>query len=868
MATNFDDAILSSNGFSPTKVDTPLDKRSRIESISEVPNIPNPYVGMIFYVSSEDKYYRVKSLKSKVVGGITVQNAQVNEYVPFETGGSGTSSYSDLSNKPSIGGVTLEGNKTLDSLGIASKQSVAEKQDAIRQVNVTVNDSTGIPSGSASVSGSTLNIDLENIKGPKGDKGDTAEVTNITVGTVTPSDSTDEASATMSGEAPNLVLNLVLPRGRQGNSGVSGDTSEIAVINDLNGGESEVGSIKVLAAEQGKVLKEMIDSTYLKSLQTIPVYYNEKPEDGVITNYYINSNGNFQALSGNNTKYWKVESGDVLMVRGGQTSSYAAWAFFTDIPTSDSTPQSYKAWASSTDNYVVAPISGYVAVGAYESTAKAFFGDVTFSNKIDELQDHLLQYNQVAETGIITDYYINKNGTFTALSGNNTKYWSVNQGDKLVVKGGQSSTYAAWAFFEDVPTTSNTPKYYKAWTSAEDNYVTSPINGYVAVGAYQSTAKMELGTYGSLDNFCTNEKVDEVYEILSKDYFVNEQEDGIIENYYINSSGKFQSQSWQNTKYWSVKKGECICIIGGSSSVYAAWALYEEIPTTDSIPYSYKAWSKSSDNLLISPIDGYIAVGGYMSSETMYKGKTKGTLKIFSSYKGKTIIYIGDSISTKDNYKWKGYLENNYGLKYARDLDGELAPANGGITIMPRTDDDSVANEQKSIWYRCANKRMSIYDFDMISLFGATNDMTNQSLIIGTVDDIAYVDDTEGITSIDSNCTSTKPESLSLASALKGCILMLKRDFPNKEIILPTVMPCGSNYGNWTDESTGLKASEAIAFLQLRIAEKYGLKAIPFYWDMRTTENAAYNWADQWGVHPNMQGALRMQAIMAQTLCL
>lgn len=269
MATNFDDAILSSNGFSPTKVDTPLDKRSRIENVSEVPNIPNPFVGMIFYVSSEDKYYRVKSLKSKVVGGITVQNAQVNEYVPFETGGSGASSYSDLSDKPSIGGVTLEGNKTLDSLGIASKQSVAEKQDAINKVNVAVGSGTGTPSGSASVSGSTLNISLENIKGQKGDTGATGPSNNITIGTVTPSDSTDEASATITGTAPNQVLNLVLPRGMQGNSGVSGDTSEIAVVNDLNGGESEAGSIKVLAAEQGKVLNEKIKNSSINIIEFV-----------------------------------------------------------------------------------------------------------------------------------------------------------------------------------------------------------------------------------------------------------------------------------------------------------------------------------------------------------------------------------------------------------------------------------------------------------------------------------------------------------------------------------------------------------------------------------------------------------------------
>lgn len=172
--------------------------------------------------------------------------------VPANEGsGSGTSNYNDLENKPSIGNVSLEGNKTLDELGIPSKQEVKEKQDAISQVNVTVNDAEGTPSGSASVSGSTLNINLENIKGRPGEAGPS---NTITIGTVTPSDSTDEASATFTGESPNQILNLVLPRGRQGNSGVSGSTADIVVINDLNGGESEVGSVKVLAAEQGKVL--------------------------------------------------------------------------------------------------------------------------------------------------------------------------------------------------------------------------------------------------------------------------------------------------------------------------------------------------------------------------------------------------------------------------------------------------------------------------------------------------------------------------------------------------------------------------------------------------------------------------------------
>lgn len=49
-------------------------------------------------------------------------------------------------------------------------------------------------------------------------------------------------------------------RGPQGNSGITGSTEDLDVINDLSGGESTPGRIKVLAAEQGKSLMSKIGS--------------------------------------------------------------------------------------------------------------------------------------------------------------------------------------------------------------------------------------------------------------------------------------------------------------------------------------------------------------------------------------------------------------------------------------------------------------------------------------------------------------------------------------------------------------------------------------------------------------------------------
>lgn len=55
---------------------------------------------------------------------------------------------------------------------------------------------------------------------------------------------------------PQGLIGPVGPKGEQGNSGVTGPTDNIEVVNNLEGGESTPEKIKVLAAEQGKVLKE------------------------------------------------------------------------------------------------------------------------------------------------------------------------------------------------------------------------------------------------------------------------------------------------------------------------------------------------------------------------------------------------------------------------------------------------------------------------------------------------------------------------------------------------------------------------------------------------------------------------------------
>ena len=79
--SDFDkNAIVLSGGLKPSKKNTPGDIRTRIETIADVKDIPLPFIGMIFYVIDEDKFYVVKTLDSKSIGAIEMTEMTVGEY--------------------------------------------------------------------------------------------------------------------------------------------------------------------------------------------------------------------------------------------------------------------------------------------------------------------------------------------------------------------------------------------------------------------------------------------------------------------------------------------------------------------------------------------------------------------------------------------------------------------------------------------------------------------------------------------------------------------------------------------------------------------------------------------------------------------
>ena len=75
--------------------------------------------------------------------------------------------------------VDLSKYSTTAEMNAAIQAAVSGKQDAIAVVNVEIDNNTGTPSGSASISGNTLNLSFSNIKGAKGDTGEKGETGDI-----------------------------------------------------------------------------------------------------------------------------------------------------------------------------------------------------------------------------------------------------------------------------------------------------------------------------------------------------------------------------------------------------------------------------------------------------------------------------------------------------------------------------------------------------------------------------------------------------------------------------------------------------------------------------------------------------------------
>ena len=251
-----------------------------------------------------------------------------------------------------------------------------------------------------------------------------------------------------------------------------------------------------------------------------------------------------------------------------------------------------------------------------------------------------------------------------------------------------------------------------------------------------------------------------------------------------------------------------------------------------------------------------------------------------NKYFNKRCLFLGDSISTGDNWVWKNVLNWRYGLRSEErvsDADMSIAPAEGSITIACYGSGLSRNTSNKySIWYKCAYHRMDIYDFDVISLFGGTNDAWWDETLypggVGTADDIPYVDDVSTFAD-PSKYTDEYSDNLTFMQFYKGCIEMLRRDFPDKELILSTLFPLNSNYrlDYQIDSDRTCRRDEWVSYLILKVARKYNLKCNTWYWNMYPPAGWSGNlnicaFIHHDGVHPSVVDGYMMADRFAAAL--
>lgn len=102
---------------------------------------------------------------------------------------------------------------------------VDNEGQSINSVQVSVSNTTGVPSATGSVSNGVLTLDFQNIKGEQGPQGKqgpqgpAGATPNIQIGDVTTLQPGQQATASITGTSENPLLNLGIPQGQAGGEG-------------------------------------------------------------------------------------------------------------------------------------------------------------------------------------------------------------------------------------------------------------------------------------------------------------------------------------------------------------------------------------------------------------------------------------------------------------------------------------------------------------------------------------------------------------------------------------------------------------------------------------------------------------------------
>jgi len=114
-------------------------------------------------------------------------------------------------------------------------------------VSVDVTGSTA--AADVAVSGATATVSVTQMGGDRGPQGDTGPANTLAIGTVTTGAAGSNASATLTGTAPNQTLSLTIPRGDTGQTGSTGSTGATGSVGPAGPANSlTIGTVTTGAA--------------------------------------------------------------------------------------------------------------------------------------------------------------------------------------------------------------------------------------------------------------------------------------------------------------------------------------------------------------------------------------------------------------------------------------------------------------------------------------------------------------------------------------------------------------------------------------------------------------------------------------------
>ena len=167
---NYNNKTIDSGGpIKPSGIDQPGDPRTRVDFYSDIKLIPNPYVGMIITVKTDETNqnkmtdYKVLSLKANTLGianSVIDRVQRYSDYLGVTTGGTGLTSEQEAK----LNSIDNKVDK-IDGKGLSTEDFTTEEKITLANLKTTVGDESGLPSGDANVIASINRIDRKTTTG-------------------------------------------------------------------------------------------------------------------------------------------------------------------------------------------------------------------------------------------------------------------------------------------------------------------------------------------------------------------------------------------------------------------------------------------------------------------------------------------------------------------------------------------------------------------------------------------------------------------------------------------------------------------------------------------------------------------------------